>query len=58
MRQIKFLIRASTDEGQTIEYEREKKQHLEAAERAYNEKRIDKETSKRKEGVVTAMFDL
>ncbi|CAH1969840.1 unnamed protein product [Acanthoscelides obtectus] len=55
---LNILIKSSADEGQKIDYEREKKEHLDAAEKAYNAKRIDKEKSKQHETIVTAMFDL
>nr|CAI5822177.1 unnamed protein product [Callosobruchus analis] len=55
---LEVLIKACSDEGDRINFEREKKAHLEAANDAYEEKRKDKDNSKKSELMITAMFDL
>nr|CAI5860046.1 unnamed protein product [Callosobruchus analis] len=55
---LEVLIKACSDEGDRINFEREKKAHLEAANDAYEEKRKDKDNSKKSELMITATFDL
>nr|CAH7748922.1 unnamed protein product [Callosobruchus chinensis] len=55
---LEVLMKACSDEGDRINFEREKKAHLVAANDAYEEKRKDKDNSKKSETMITAMFDL